>query len=90
MDTYMNTFAVLAQGLPMPKNCDTCDMRRIYSRMKPCPCPAVSGNLVRYAADAKQRREGCPLTEVSIDNVFELSAGKNSSTRINCSEVKRP
>ena len=87
MNIHLNEFAVLAQGLPMPKNCDTCDLRRIYSRMKPCPCPAVSGNLVRYAADARQRREGCPLIEVSIDSVHNLVTEAAERTTIHCSEV---
>ena len=89
MNKKLNSFAVLAQGLPMPRNCDACDLRRIYSRMKPCPCPAVSGNFVRNAADAKQRRDNCPLTEVAIDSVSEFGPELQNRT-IKCSEVKRP
>lgn len=60
---------IFANGLEMPKNCRTCQLRRIYQYMKPCPCPAVrgSGSLVYHAKDAEQRREGCPLIGMPDD-----------------------
>ena len=52
---------IIAKGIELPRCCDICDMRRIYNKKKPSPCPAVSASLVRHTSDAFERRPGCPL-----------------------------